>query len=84
MFPIDDVSPAIRREMRRRAYRGIHDRIGMDRYCVMVFTGSDYEWLEGDESIWFSDLAAAEKARDRRFRFRPYRKRYPDFMVEAM
>lgn len=62
----------------------IHYQVGLDCYCVMVFTGSDYEWLDGDDSIWFSDLAAAENARDRHFKFRPPRKRYPDFIVEAM
>jgi hypothetical protein len=64
--------------------RGIHYQVGTDRYCVMIFTGSDFEWLDGDDYIWFSDLAAAENARDRHFKFRPYRTRYPDFIVEAI
>ena len=50
----------------------------------MIFTGSDYEWLDGDNSIWFSDLAAAENARDRHFKFRPHRVRYSDYVVEAV
>jgi hypothetical protein len=64
--------------------RGIHYQVGTDRYCVMIFTGSDFEWLDGDASIWFSDLAAAENARERHFRFRPHRRRYPDYLVEAI
>lgn len=64
--------------------RGIHYQVSMDRYCVMIFTGSNFEWLDGDEYIWFSDLARAEEARDRHFKFRPDRTRYPDFIVEAL
>jgi hypothetical protein len=64
--------------------RGIHYQVSMDRYCVMIFTGSNFEWLDGDEYIWFSDLAAAENARDRHFKFRPHRTRLPDFIVEAI
>jgi hypothetical protein len=62
----------------------------MDRYFVLIYTGSDFEWLEGDEAvggggnIWFSDLAAAENARDRHFKFRPHLPRLPDFKVEAI
>jgi hypothetical protein len=63
--------------------RGIHYQISMDRYCVMIFTGSNFEWLDGDEYIWFSDLARAEEARERHFKFRPNRVRYPDYVVDA-
>ncbi|MCP3402725.1 MULTISPECIES: hypothetical protein [unclassified Bradyrhizobium] len=82
--------PEIIRYMRGHCFnvdgrRGIRYQVGSDRYCVMIFTGSNYEWLEGnDETVWFSDLAAAENARDRHFRFRPYLRRYPDFVVEAI
>jgi hypothetical protein len=70
--------------------RGIHYQISMDRYFVLIYTGSDFEWLEGDEpvggggNIWFSDLAAAENARDRHYKFRPHLRRLPDFRVEAI
>ncbi len=70
--------------------RGIHYQISMDRYFVLIYTGSDFEWLEGDEAvggggnIWFSDLAAAENARDRHYKFRPHLQRLPDFKVEAI
>jgi hypothetical protein len=64
--------------------RGIHYQVGSDRYCVMIFTGSDYEWLAGDDSIWFSDLAAAENARDWHFKFRRHPRRYPDHVIEAI
>jgi hypothetical protein len=26
---------------------GIHYQIGTDRYCVMIFTSSDFKWLDG-------------------------------------
>jgi hypothetical protein len=64
--------------------RGIHYEIGPDRYCVMIFTGNDFEWLQYDDSIWFPDLAVAENARDRHFKFRPHRQRLPDYIVEAI
>lgn len=64
--------------------RGIHYEIGLDRYCVMIFTGSNFEWLDGDDYIWFSDLAAAENARERHFKFRPHRPRLSDYVVEAV
>jgi hypothetical protein len=64
--------------------RGIHYEIGMDRYGVMIFTGNDFERLDGDDSIWFPDLASAENARGRHFKFRPYRQRLPDYTGEAI
>jgi hypothetical protein len=64
--------------------RGIHYQVGTDRYCVMIFTGNDVEWLQYDDSIWFPDLAAAENARDRHYKFRPYRQRLPDYIVDAI
>lgn len=81
--------PEILRHMRGHCFnvdgrRGIHYEIGADRYCVMIFTGSDFDWLDSDGSIWFSDLAAAENARDRHFQFRPHLRRYPDFLTEAL
>ena len=56
----------------------------MDRYGVMIFTGNDFERLDGDDSIWFPDLASAENARGRHFKFRPYRQRLPDYTGEAI
>lgn len=80
--------PEIGRYMREYAFnvdgrRGIHYQIGRDRYCVLIFTGSNFEWLDGDDYIWFEDLARAEDARDRHFKYRPHRIRYPDYIVEA-
>jgi hypothetical protein len=87
--------PEIIKYMREHCFnvdgrRGIHYQISMDRYFVMVCTGSNFEWLLGDEAvggggnIWFSDLAAAEDARDRHYKFRPHLVRLPDFKVEAV
>jgi hypothetical protein len=51
--------------------RGIHYWRELDRYSVFVYWGGDnYDWLPGDGApgwtgeIWFSDLAAALKARE--------------------
>jgi hypothetical protein len=65
--------------------RGIHYQVSMDRFFVLIFTGSGLELLGGDEevgggnAIWFSDLAAAENARDRYYTYKPHLPRLPDF-----
>lgn len=81
--------PEIRKYMREHVFnvdgrRGIHYQISMDRYFVLICTGSNFEWVIGDESpstrgnIWFSDLASAENARDRHRRYRPHLTWFPD------
>jgi hypothetical protein len=76
--------PAILAHMRRYRYnvggfRGVHYDVQMDRYFVLIYTGSGwrrgFEWARGDEmpgltasqggNIWFSDRTSALIARDK-------------------
>jgi hypothetical protein len=76
--------PAIVKHMRRYRYnvggfRGVHYDVQMDRYFVLIYTGSGrrhgFEWARGDEApgltasqggnIWFSDRTRALIARDK-------------------
>ena len=80
------VIPEIKKYMRRHisnveGFRGVHYDCEVGYYRVLAYNGNGVEWIKGDElpcgsaPIWFSDLARALNARDRKY---PHR-----FLLEA-